>query len=158
MSRLDPSRRFVVYLGSPEGNTRFGPQVPEGATEHPLPAHATLYVPTEQLARPAILAADRVGIFHSPYVFLPLLAPVRLVMTIHDLIFERHPEFMPSRHLGRIYRPMTRLGTRRAAAVLTVSESSRREIEDYLPRPAIQAARHPVGGAGLPACGQRRGA
>jgi len=60
-----------------------------------------------------------------------LLAPIRSVMTVHDLIFERHPEYRPRSYLQRFYRPITQLGTKRADLVLTVSEATGRDVQAY---------------------------
>jgi glycosyltransferase involved in cell wall biosynthesis len=52
-------------------------------------------------------------------------------MTVHDLIFERYPEYRPRSYLQRFYRPVTQLGTKRADLLLTVSESTGRDVQAY---------------------------
>ena len=131
ITRLRPDRRFVLYLGHGE-NTRFDIDAITGRPNvTPRAMRMPLYLPPDQLAWPVQLARDRINLFHSPYITLPLLAPTRMVMTIHDLIFELHPEFMPRRHLRAIYRGLTWLGTRRAHAVLSVSATTRDDIRRY---------------------------
>ena len=90
-----------------------------------------LYSPAEQLTLPLLLAHARADIFHSPYVVLPLLAHIKSVITIHDLIFEHYPEYRPQSYLQKLYQPVTQLCVKRARQILTVSESTARDILTY---------------------------
>lgn len=60
----------------------------------------------------------------------PRLCPTRVVVTLHDIAFERYPEFFPPDMVASLRRQVPRT-LRSAAAVLTVSEASKREIVDY---------------------------
>jgi glycosyltransferase involved in cell wall biosynthesis len=62
---------------------------------------------------------------------LPWLAPRPSVVTIHDLIHLRFPEYLPGRAAFRYARAMIRHAHRRASLVLTVSESSKRDILEW---------------------------
>ena len=71
-------------------------------------------------------AADRarLDLFHAPHYVAPITR-VPLVVTVHDLIHLRHPN-----PLARLYaRTMIGRAVRKARAVLTVSETVKREIE-----------------------------
>ncbi len=57
----------------------------------------------------------------------PLLFPARIVVSLHDIVFERYPQFYPPDFVTRL-RVTVPLTVRRAAAVLTVSEFSKRDI------------------------------
>src|SRR5438067_3712798 len=132
LTRLDPSRRYVVYYHPSYPNHRFDLQALGRRPNVELQAiRLPLYLPTEQLVWAMVLAKARVGLFHSPYIALPLLAPVRQIMTVHDLIFEHFPEYMPRRRLRGFYRALTAAGARRATAIFTVSETTRRELEAH---------------------------
>src|SRR6266851_5395992 len=62
---------------------------------------------------------------------LPPLTPCRSVVTIHDCIHLRFPQYLPSR-LGYAYaRTQMWMATHRAARVITVSEASKRDILRY---------------------------
>jgi glycosyltransferase involved in cell wall biosynthesis len=85
----------------------------------------------ELVAVPAAAARTRVDVLHSPANLGPLAGPFARVLTVHDLLFRRHPELLT--------RPM-RLGTeallppaaRRAHRVITVSGASREDIVGLL--------------------------
>src|SRR5437867_4545275 len=84
LTQLDPDRRYLAYYHPGYRNTRFDM---EKLSERPnvelRPIRLPLYLPSEQLVWPLLLARARVDLFHSPYVVLPLLARIRLVMTVH---------------------------------------------------------------------------
>ncbi len=146
LTRLDLDRQYLVYYHPDYPNDRFDlGRLEERPNVELRPIRLPLYLPTEQLVWPVLLAKTRAMLFHSPYVTLPLLAPVALVMTVHDLIFERFPEYMPRRRLRTFYRGLTALGARRAAAILTVSNVTRCDLEAYY---RVDAGKvHVVGGA-----------
>jgi glycosyltransferase involved in cell wall biosynthesis len=132
LTRLDPGRRYLAYYHPGYRNTRFNMETLRGRSNVELrPIRLPLYLPSEQLVWPILLARARVDLFHSPYVVLPFLARIRLIMTVHDLVFELHPEYRPRSYLQRFYRPVTQLGIQRADLVLTVSESTGRDVQAY---------------------------
>ena len=62
---------------------------------------------------------------------LPPLTPCRSVVTIHDCIHLRFPQYLPSR-LGYAYaRASLWTATHQASRILTVSEASKRDILRY---------------------------
>jgi len=75
---------------------------------------------------PLAVARERIDVFHVQYA-APPLCPARTVVTIHDLIHERHPEFYPHDMVVK-YRAIVPLTVRNAAVVLTISEYSKRDI------------------------------
>jgi glycosyltransferase involved in cell wall biosynthesis len=149
LTRLDPNRRYLAYYHPGYPNTRFDMEVLRERSNVELrPLRLPLYRPSEQLVWPAVLARARADLFHSPYVVLPFAAHVTAVMTVHDLIFERHPEYWPRGYMQRLYGPTTRLSTRRADLVLTVSESTSRDIREHY---RVDHARvHVIGNAVAP--------
>jgi glycosyltransferase involved in cell wall biosynthesis len=84
----------------------------------------------EQTALPSLLRELRADVFHSPVNVLPSRLPCASVVTIHDLAFLRYPQyFRPAR---RIYqRRYTRRSARAASLVVTVSESTKRDVMEY---------------------------
>ena len=68
-----------------------------------------------------------VDLIHAPAYTAPLVAAVPTVLTIHDVSYERHPEWYPYRR-DRLRRAFYRRSARAAAHVLTDSEFSREEI------------------------------
>lgn len=67
-----------------------------------------------------------VDVLHAQFA-APLVCPSQIVVTIHDILFERYPQFFHPSDLRqlRIRVPLT---VRRAAAVLTGSEFSKQDI------------------------------
>ena len=82
---------------------------------------------------PVKLAMHRVDLFLCQYMG-PLFARCPYIVTIHDIIHERYPEFYPKnlRVLMKLFYP---LSARRAARILTGSEYSKREIRDIFKIP-----------------------
>jgi glycosyltransferase involved in cell wall biosynthesis len=78
------------------------------------------------LQLPALARAHRLDLLHTQYI-LPLGVRCPCMVTIHDILFESHPE-----HFGRFFRArsaaLMRRAARRAAHVFTVSEFSRADI------------------------------
>jgi glycosyltransferase involved in cell wall biosynthesis len=81
----------------------------------------------DQLHLPAVLVHLAADIYFNPAFGTPVLATCRRVATIHDVVFERHPELVEAglrRHLQRA----ARFTVDHADRILTVSEFSKREI------------------------------
>jgi glycosyltransferase involved in cell wall biosynthesis len=69
-----------------------------------------------------------IDLFHAPAYTAPLWGVHPLVLTIHDVSYERHPEWYPYRS-DRLRRWFYRRSARTADLVITDSEFSRKEIE-----------------------------
>ena len=91
----------------------------------------------EQIRLPRVAAADHLDVFFAPAYTAPLRLAVPLAVTIHDVSFVAHPEWFRTRE-GLRRRLLTRLSARKARAVLTVSDFSRRELMDQLAVPAAR--------------------
>ena len=95
-----------------------------------------------QIRFPQIFREQKLDIFHSPNYMLPFLAfprhrcgRTRCVVTLHDLIPLLFPQFTPRALKTRLYPIYQRLMVEvsaRADTILTVSESSRRDIIEHL--------------------------
>jgi glycosyltransferase involved in cell wall biosynthesis len=89
------------------------------------------YSIAEQFALPMALRREGAELFHEPHYVLPPLTPCRSVVTIHDCIHLRFPQYLPSK-LGYAYaRAQMWSATHQAARVITVSEASKRDILRY---------------------------
>jgi glycosyltransferase involved in cell wall biosynthesis len=95
-------------------------------------------VPRNGLARLAALSlvahTASVDLLHAVYV-LPAFVGRPSVVTIHDISFERYPEFF-SRRFRLRDRLFIRDAARRASRVITVSETSRRDLVELWRVPA----------------------
>ncbi|WP_342000898.1 glycosyltransferase family 4 protein [Microbacterium sp. LWH7-1.2] len=71
--------------------------------------------------------AHGAALVHCPANFGPVRSRVPVVLTIHDLLAFRHPEYVPGAY-ARVLRTMIRLAARAARRVVTVSGASRDDI------------------------------
>ena len=124
LARLDGETEYVVIC-RPDDRAHV-----EGLGENfrAVPETAPTYSIREQYRLPLDLRRERVQVFHAPHYVLPPLTPCRSVVTIHDLIHLRFPEYLPSR-LAYVYaRSVIWSAIRRSDRILTVSEASKRDI------------------------------
>ena len=124
LARLDGQSEFVV-LCRPEDRDALGAL---GENFRAVPEHARTYSMAEQLTIPLALKRERVTLFHAPHYVLPPLVPCRSVVTIHDCLHLMFPQYLPNRLMPLYARASLTLAARRATRVLTVSESSKRDI------------------------------
>ena len=74
------------------------------------------------------LRREGIGLLHAPASFtVPVLAP-RLVVTVHDFILRRFPEFLPSLPGRAYHRMMNHVSVKRARKVITVSDFTRADV------------------------------
>jgi glycosyltransferase involved in cell wall biosynthesis len=127
LARLDDRTEYVVLCRS-EDRT-FAEEL--GENFRAVPEQAGAYSIREQLAVPLDLRREGANLFHAPHYVLPPLTPCRAVVTIHDCIHLRFPQYLPNR-LGYAYaRGALWVAAHRSARVLTVSEASKRDILQY---------------------------
>ena len=103
----------------------------------------------EQIAFPGLARAAGADVLFAPAYSGPVTGSTPLVVSIHDVSFAAHPEWFRLRE-GLRRRVLTRAAARRAAAVLTLTEFSRREIHDHLGVPLDRIRVAAPGPSGLP--------
>jgi len=86
------------------------------------------YSLAEQVRVPLAVRREGVTLFHAPHYVLPRLVACRSVVTIHDCIHLMFPQYLPNRLALGYARMAMGTAARRAARVMTVSESSKRDI------------------------------
>lgn len=111
----------------------------------------------EQIGLPRAALKDHLDAFFSPAYTAPYLGKIPVVVAIHDVSFFAHPEWFTTRE-GLRRRWLTKRAARQAAAVITISEFSRREIIERLHVPPSRIRVIPPGistahGSGLTAQG-----
>ena len=89
----------------------------------------------EQLLQPAVLARRPPDLIHALGYALPLAWRGRSAITICDLSFVRYPSLF-NRSNAIYLATMARLSARKATAVLTISESTRRDVINLFGVPA----------------------
>jgi glycosyltransferase involved in cell wall biosynthesis len=81
------------------------------------------------LGFPVCAIKDSLSLFHSQYV-LPPFIPCKSVLTIHDILFESHPEFFPEVH-RRLLKFFIPFSAKRADRIISVSEFTKKQIIQY---------------------------
>ena len=117
----DEDREYVRGLGR-----RFTPQ-------H---VRAGNYSIREHISIPVALQYARADVFHAPHYVVSPLTMCPYVVTIHDCIHLRFPQYLPNRLAPHYARAMMRTAARRSRRVLTVSNASKQDILHYLGVPA----------------------
>ena len=124
LARLDDHTEFVI-LCRPADRASIGAL---GENFRAVAETARNYSIAEQIRIPLALRREGVTLFHAPHYVLPPLVPCRSVVTIHDCIHLMFPQYLPNRMALAYARVSIALAARRATRVMTVSESSKRDI------------------------------
>ena len=129
LARIDHETTYFLFCDDADEATlrdlaeNFVPVV-ERSAGYSLQEHFSI---PRQLQR---LGAD---LLHSPHYVLPLLCRKASVTTIHDCIHLLFPQYLPNRMALRYAKFMMGHAVRKSAAILTVSEASRRDILRFYP-------------------------
>ena len=131
LARLDAETEFVLLCREADKAALAS----LGQNFRPVFEGAGNYSVSEQLRIPYALKREGVTLFHAPHYVLPPLVPCRSVVTIHDCIHLMFPQYLPNRMAFAYARASIALAARRASRVLTVSESSKRDILHFVDAP-----------------------
>ncbi|MEP6775842.1 MAG: glycosyltransferase family 1 protein [Chloroflexota bacterium] len=132
MPPLRPTARFTALTGNgpiPRDFPRF-PNLSLARSHFPS-GRAPVRIAWEQLVMPFAAARLGIDLLFCPVNVRPVLSMCPAVITIHDLIFLRHPKaFHP---LKRLYlTALTGWSARHAAHVIAVSEATRQDVINLL--------------------------
>ena len=124
LSRQDHETDYVLLCRTADaaGIAALGPNF------RPVPETSGNYSFSEQWRIPLALKREGVTLFHAPHYVLPPLVRCRSVVTIHDCIHLMFPQYLPNWLAHGYARASIEMAARRATRVLTVSESSKRDI------------------------------
>lgn len=133
ISSAEPGADFnyVIFL-SPENYDEFTASGP-GIKKVLLPIR--WYSWAEQIRMPFYLWREKIDLMHFPHFNVPILTPVRFVVTIHDLILTnfptqrattRHPWIYSLKNLA--YRLVIFTAVRRAKKIITVSHFTKHDL------------------------------
>jgi glycosyltransferase involved in cell wall biosynthesis len=133
LARLDRDTEFVLLCRSRDAS---GLSAFLGENFRTVVVNAGNYSLTEQVAIPLALRREGVTLYHAPHYVLPPLVRCRSIVTIHDCIHLMFPEYLPNRFALTYAKTSIALAARRARRILTVSESSKRDILRFVDAPA----------------------
>jgi glycosyltransferase involved in cell wall biosynthesis len=131
LSRIDSTTEYVLLCRAPD----CGLAADLGENFRAVPEPAPAYSIREQLRVPLDLRREGIDLFHAPHYVLPALTPCRSVVTIHDCIHLRFPQYLPNRLAYAYARASLWIASHRANRILTVSEASKRDILRYFSVP-----------------------
>ena len=94
----------------------------------------------ELVTLPVKMWQQRLDVFHAPHYTLPPLRHCRGVVTIHDVIHLRFPEYLPHPMAYYYAKGIMWAATKSAKKVITVSECSKQDIMRYLGIPEDKIA------------------
>jgi glycosyltransferase involved in cell wall biosynthesis len=124
LARMDDRTEYVVVC-RPEDREALSTL---GENFRAVPETAGNYTVAEQVKIPLALQREGVTLFHAPHYVLPALVRCRSVVTIHDCIHLMFPQYLPNRFALAYAKTSIGMAAKRATRVLTVSESSKRDI------------------------------
>jgi glycosyltransferase involved in cell wall biosynthesis len=127
LARIDRTTEYVLLCRPVD--VELGREL--GENFRTVPERAGPYTMREQLNVPLDLRREGIELFHAPHYVLPPLVPCKAVVTIHDCIHLRFPQYLPNRLAYAYARSSLWIATHRASRVLTVSETSKRDILRY---------------------------
>lgn len=101
-------------------------------------------IAVEQAILPWLTRKHKIDILHSMGYVCPLFAPSLQIVTIHDMLYKRHPEYLPAskRVFWQVFIPRS---VRRATKVVAVSETTRQDVLRFLKVPPEKVVSIPSG-------------
>jgi glycosyltransferase involved in cell wall biosynthesis len=114
--------RYVVYFSHLSGFSKI-PVTEHFKVKRLYPANPFLRIP---VLFPFECRREKLDVFHAEYI-IPPFCNCRTIVTIHDILFESHPQFY-TRTENLYFRSLIPWSARRADHIVTVSQFSKKEI------------------------------
>ncbi len=127
LSRIDQATEYVLLCQDQDCGIAAG----LGENFRTVSERSPAYSVSEQLRVPMCLRREGIDLFHAPHYVLPPLTPCKTIVTIHDCIHLRFPQYLPNRLAYAYARTSLWLATHRSNRILTVSAASKRDILKY---------------------------
>jgi glycosyltransferase involved in cell wall biosynthesis len=132
LARQDSATEFVLLCAEADTGVAAG----LGPNFRAVVEHSPNYSIREQWRVPLALRRERPDVFHAPHYVLPAAVSCPSVVTIHDCIHLMFPQYLPNRRAYLYARTVMWAAAKRADAILTVSEASKRDILRFFDVPA----------------------
>jgi glycosyltransferase involved in cell wall biosynthesis len=129
----------VIALGGRDSSA-----LPSGAGYVAEPPHPPTNLGWTLIGLPRAARRAAVDVIHAPAYTAPFWSPVPVVLTIHDVSYERHPQWYPYRR-DWARRAFYRRSAHAASHILTVSRFSAMEITAAYRIPAERMTVTPLG-------------
>ena len=136
LPQFDSENEYVIFHYPEDADI-----VPRTGTNITLVADMSpKYSIRELVILPLKMGQQRLHLFHAPHYTLPPVRPCHGVVTIHDVIHLRFPEYLPHQAAYYYAKGMMWAAARSAKKVITVSECSKQDIMRYLGMPEEKIA------------------
>lgn len=117
----------------------------EGGPWPTYPISASFYSVREQWAVPRAYSQSKASLLHVPHYNIPAASVSHCVVTVHDLIHLKFPQFLPSRLAWLYAQSFFRFWVPRTRAILTVSENTKKDLIELLKVPESKITVSPLG-------------
>ncbi len=97
-----------------------------------IPCQASVYSFSEQWEIPAAFHKTKANVLHSPHYNVCLSLLNKTIVTVHDLIHLKYPQFLPSKAAWLYAKLFFEQLVPRTRAILTVSERSKTDLVEML--------------------------
>jgi glycosyltransferase involved in cell wall biosynthesis len=124
LARLDCNTEYVLLCR--EDDLKIAAQL--GPNFRTVLEPSPTYSLREQIHVPWVLMRERPDVFHAPHYILPAGVRAPAVVTIHDCIHLMFPQYLRRRGAYAYARASMWSAARRSSRILTVSETSKRDI------------------------------
>ncbi|MDD5527979.1 MAG: glycosyltransferase family 1 protein [Patescibacteria group bacterium] len=129
--KIDTENEYVIFL-SPQNFDEFLPTEPRVKK---VMVSARWYSLAEQIVVPFQVWRERLDLMHFPHFNVPVLLPVKFVVTVHDLILTKFPTIRAStlspwlyKIKNFFYQLVIALAVKRAKKVIAVSEFTKNDL------------------------------
>ena len=136
LARLDQQNEYIVLCRPEDVEVAGG----LGPNFRAVPESARPYSIGEQFRIPLSLVRERAHLLHEPHYVLPPATRCRAVVTIHDCIHLMFPQYLPGAMAYYYARASMWSAVRKADRILTVSETSKRDILKFFDIPPEKVA------------------
>lgn len=131
---IDKDNHYTIFLGPNNFDEFIVPRGEENRIKKVL-VNIRWYTIKEQLLFPYYIAKEKLDLMHFTHFNVPLMTPVKFVVTIHDLILTKFPTLRATtlhplfyRFKNWSYKKVIWQALRRAKKIITVSEFTRQDI------------------------------
>ena len=102
-----------------------------GQKTGPIKDRPLIRIMWEQSLLPVNIAARRLDVFHMPIGAPPLISTAPSVVTVHDLAFLKYPDQLPASRRAWLIGSI-RMSARRARKIITVSQATSNDLQEWL--------------------------
>ncbi|HMB66285.1 MAG TPA: glycosyltransferase family 1 protein [Patescibacteria group bacterium] len=128
---MDPENQYVVFLT----RENFDEFQPKSDRIKKVKTNIRWYSLAEQILLPFYIKKEKLDLMHFPHFNVPLLTPVKFVVTIHDLILTKFPTIRAStlspwlyKIKNFFYKVVIKTAVKRAKRIIAVSEFTKKDI------------------------------